>query len=458
MADEVSVADLVGAVSTGVVEELTVETLAFGGDGVAHRADGQVVFVRRCAPGDRLLARIDRDRGSYARASPVRLLESGAERRVPPCGYFDRCGGCQLQHVSLAGQREAKRAAVRDALRRIGRRRVDVPELVHAGGPLGYRNRVTFTLRRSAGGVLAGYHGADDPAELTDVADCPLAEDAVREAWASLRAGWGEAAESLPAGDELRVTVRASATGGVALFVEGGSPGRAGRPDAVVDAVDALRSYHWKPAGAPRVLLAGAPRFADRWRGLDFELGPESFLQVNRAVAERMEDYIDGQLGDVAGVRILDLYSGVGGRAVSWAARGADVAACELDGDAIESGRLAARAAGSSPTLHQGRVEEWLPRLLPAEVIVVNPPRRGLSPAVCEPLAVSGARRLVYVSCDPATLARDLARLGDGWAVHAVQPFDAFPHTYHVETVAVLRPAAARREGGSPGGTEGAPG
>jgi len=427
-----------------------VESLAFGGDGVAHRADGQVVFVRRSAPGDRLLVRIDRDRGSYAQASPVRLLEPGAERRDPDCGYYDRCGGCQLQHVTLEGQREAKRVAVQDALRRIGGLDVTVAPLVYAGKPFGYRNRVTFTLRRRGRQLLAGYHAAGDPATLTDIDECPLAEETVGEAWASLRAGWGAGAASLPVGEELRVSLRGSASGQVSLFIEGGRPGRPGVPGAVAGAIGALRSYHWRADGGPRLLLAGSPRFTDQWRGFDFELGPESFLQVNRVVAERMEAHIDRLLGDIAGVRVLDLYAGVGGRALTWASKGAEALAAEVDGEAVESGREAARVAGLSVDLREGRVEELLPGMLPAEVIVVNPPRRGLSASVSDTLAECGARLLVYVSCDPATLARDVARLGDGWTIDSVQPFDAFPHTYHVETVALLR-ATGSHAGGDTG-------
>ena len=217
-------------------------------------------------------------------------------------------------------------------------------------------------------------------------------------------------------------------------------------------AVGALRSYHWRADGGPRVLLAGSPHFTDRWRGFDFQLGPESFLQVNRAVAEHMETHIDGLLGDIGGVRVLDLYAGVGGRALAWAAKGADVSAGEVDGEAVESGRRTARAAGLSVDLCHGRVEELLPEMLPAEAILVNPPRRGLSASVSETLAGCGARLLLYVSCDPATLARDIGRLGSRWTLESVQPFDAFPHTYHVETVALLRSSAGGPAGHEAGG------
>jgi 23S rRNA (uracil1939-C5)-methyltransferase len=423
----------------GTLEELNVDSLAFGGDGVARRTDGKVVFVRRGAPGDRLLARIARDRGSFAFAEPVRIIRSGPARRKPDCGYYERCGGCQLQHVTIEAQRDAKRAAVRESLARIGRVAIDVPPVQHAGSTLGYRNRVTFTLRRADGRVEAGYRHRSDPASVVDITDCPLAEGPIRAAWLALRHGWGNVAKALPAGEELRITLRASEAGRLTLFVAGGIPGRPGMPGRVAGAVPGLHSYHWSPDGGGRVLLAGSARLPDRWRGIRFELGPQSFIQVNRAVGSALEAHLDALVGPVRGRRILDLYSGLGSRAIAWAARGARVTAVEVDEEAAASGRRAATEADVDVEMLTGRVEDLLPGALPADVIVVNPPRCGMSRRAREVLARSGAERLVYVSCDPTTLARDAHRLQDAWEVSGVQPFDLFPQTFHVETVADMR-------------------
>lgn len=419
--------------------ELRVESIAGGGDGVARQADGRVVFVPRAAPGDRLRARIVEERRSWARGRIVELLEPGSGRREPPCPYYAVCGGCQLQHLGVPEQREARRRIVEDALRRIGGLDLEVPPLETAGPELGYRTRIALTLRRGEDGVTAGYHRFDRPAELVDVAECPLAEPAVNRAWRALRDAWGEGARRLPGGRELRITVRGSASGEVSLVVQGGEASDPGDPEGVADAVPALRAYHWRDASGRRRRLAGRETLEDVWSGLSLGLRPEAFLQVNRAVSEAMDRHLEERLGPAPGRRLLDLYAGVALRGLRWALAGAEVAACEVGGDAVETAREAARTHGAEIRIVRGRLEDRLDALLPADGAVVNPPRAGLSRPVSRRLALGGAGKLAYVSCDPATLARDLRRLGEGWSVEEVRAFDAFPQTAHVETIAWLR-------------------
>lgn len=432
------------AAGEGATLDLGIESIAVGGDGVARDAGGRVVFVPRTAPGDRVRARVERNAGSWARARPVAVLDAGPDRREPPCPWYHGCGGCQLQHLEAVAQREARRRALRDALRRIGGLDVEVPAPVAAGPELGYRNRITLTLRRAADGVVAGYHRWDDPGALIDVDRCPLAEEPVNRAWAALRAAWGPRAEALPAtgpGGELRITVRSSREGRVALVVSGGLPGRPGDPDRVASAVPGLASYHARDADGHRRLLAGTATLPDEWRGVALRLRPEAFLQVNRAVAESMDRFLEERAGPLSGRRVLDLYAGVGVRPIVWAAAGARAVGVEAGADAVATGREAAAGRPRAPELREGRVEDLLDGLLPADLVVVNPPRAGLSRPVSRRLAEGGAGSLAYVSCDPATLARDLARLGPAWRVEEVRPFDAFPQTAHVESIAWLAAA-----------------
>ncbi|HKK28126.1 MAG TPA: TRAM domain-containing protein [Gemmatimonadota bacterium] len=432
--------------------ELEVESVAVGGDGVAREPSGRVVFVPVTAPGDRVRARVTEDRGSFLRALAEEVLVPGPDRRPPPCPYYGACGGCQLQHLEPAAQREAKRGAVRDALRRIGGLEAEVPPVREAGPRLGYRNRIALTLRRGDGGapagaggadVRAGYHARGEPDRLVEVTGCPLAEPAVAEAWRALRRSWGPAARHLPAGEELRITVRGSATGSVAVLVEGGAPGEPGNPERVAAAVPGLSTYAWRPGGERRArILAGEPVLRERWQGFEVDLAPGVFLQVNRRVSEAVERSLDEGLGPVDGLRVLDLYAGVGTRAARWSLRGAEAAACEADPDAVAAGEEAASRAGASPELRAGRVEDLLGTLVPADVVVLNPPRTGLSRQVARALRErGGAARLAYVSCDPATLARDLARLAGAWELKGLEAFDAFPQTAHVETLAWLEAA-----------------
>jgi 23S rRNA (uracil1939-C5)-methyltransferase len=421
--------------------ELEVESVAVGGDGVAREPEGRVVFVPRTAPGDRIVARVTEAHASYLRARVEELLSPGRERVAPGCPCYGACGGCQLQHLSPGGQAETKRIAVQDALRRIGKVEVDVPPVWEAGPRLGYRNRVTLTLRRGPNGVRAGYHARGAPDRIVDVPDCPLAEAVVGDAWRALRHAWGEAARHLPGGAELRLTVRGSAAGRAALMVEGGRTGAPGEGRLLAGAVPALACLAWRPTGEKRRQVAGDPGLPESWQGFDLLLGPETFLQVNRRAAEALERSLDEGVGEVRGLRVVDLYAGVGTRALRWALRGAEAAACEVDAEAVASGREAAGRYGAPAELVAARVEDALDGLLPADLLVLNPPRQGLSRKVARALQGGGAARLVYVSCDPATLARDLGRLAGSWRLIRVEAFDAFPQTAHVETVAWLEAA-----------------
>ncbi len=430
---------------------LEIDSVAVGGDGVARDEAGRVVFVPRTAPGDSVLARIVESHPSWARARTLEIVRAGAGRRPPPCPFYEACGGCQLQHLDRRTQEQAKRAAVRDTLERIGGFDVDVPPIEAPGPELGYRNRISLTLRRGDGGsVRAGFHRVDDPARLVDVDRCPLAEDAVNAAWTALRRAWGPGARHLPAGGELRLTLRSTAGGLVGLLVEGGErEGRAreGAADRLLDAVGPLTSVHWRPRGGDLRRLGGRERLVERWDGIELSLHPEAFLQVNRTVAAAMEDHLDELVGDVHGRRVLDLYAGVGLRAVRWSRRGADAVACEVHPGAVETGRRAARDQGVDVDFRRGRVEELVDALVPADAVVVNPPRQGLSRDVASSLAGAEVGAVAYVSCDPATLARDLKRLGARWRIASVRPFDAFPQTAHVETIVWLTSAGPVGDG-----------
>ncbi|MCG8469558.1 MAG: hypothetical protein MJB57_15360, partial [Gemmatimonadetes bacterium] len=305
---------------------------------------------------------------------------------------------------------------------------------------LGYRNRVTFTLRRSGGRAIAGYHRLTGP-RLLDVDTCPLAERAIDGAWRALRASWGRGAGSLPRGRELRLTVRGAADGSAGLYVEGGSD--EGDADAVLSRVPELVSYWWRPEGASWRHLGGTAALVERWDGFDVPLRPGAFLQVNREIAPVIDRHLETELGPPGDRRIVELYAGVGLRPLRWAKRGARVTTVEADDGAVETGRDVTRRAGLAVDARHERVEAFLSGpALEADLVVVNPPRGGLSAAAVDGLSAIRAERLAYVSCDAATLARDVGRLAGAWSPVFGQPFDAFPQTGHVETVLWFEPAA----------------
>mgnify|MGYP001818410231 CR=1 FL=1 len=410
--------------------ELEIHAIAAGGDGVGRDETGRVVFVPLTAPGDRVRVRILTSKPRWARGELCEVLSAAETRRAAPCPVFGTCGGCRLQHLPEDAQAEAKRGFVQDALRRIGGIHCVVPDTVRAGSSFEYRNRITLTARASD----IGYRALGDPRRIVPTPDCLLAEAPVRAAVEDL-----SATADLPTGGELRVTVRASSRGRVALVVDGGTA--PGGPSALAQRLGGLESYWWRDAEGRDRLLFGAPTFRESWQGVDFDLSPRVFLQCNRQVSAAMDTWLDERVGSPAGRRLVDLYAGVGARAIRWAQLGGHVVGCEVDASACEACRGAASRTGSTVEIVCGRAEDHPEVLDGADTVIVNPPRAGLTEPVRAALVASEVRRMAYVSCDPATLARDLKSMASAFVVREVQPFDAFPQTAHVETIAWLQRA-----------------
>jgi 23S rRNA (uracil1939-C5)-methyltransferase len=414
--------------------DVGIDAIAAGGDGVGRLDDGRVVFVPRTAPGDRVRVEIVRDRGSWLRGEVVARVAEAEERRTPPCPLFDRCGGCQLQHLPYRLQLAAKSRRIGDALRRIGGLDVDDPPVEAAPDEFGYRNRMAFSLRRLRGGrAVAGLHDRGRPGHIVDVGDeCLLPDSRVSEAWAGLRRAWGGGAALLPPGRELRVILRGVEDGAL-LAIDGGRPG--GDAGLLLERVPTLRAVWHRAAGDRWRLLAGSDACMDRIADQRFRVGPDAFAQVNAEVAARIQRAVLQEMGRVPGLRIVDAYCGVGLYGRRLAAHGARVVGLELDPGAV---RAAREDAPDGFTVVDGRTEDTLASVLPADRVILNPPRAGLDARVPQLLRDVPPERIVYVSCDPSTLARDLDRLGDGFRVRRVAAFDLFPQTAHVETVVTL--------------------
>lgn len=414
-------------------ERVRITAIAAGGAGVGRLADGRAVFVHRTAPGEDVEVRVVERRRRFARAELVTLHSQSADRRPAPCPHYERCGGCTIEHLSYDAQLRTKRDLAGDALRRIGG--FDPPPIAVVPSPdeFRYRNRLSITLLRSGGSVRAGFHALHRPGTIVEIdGRCLLPERAVAEALDRLRGAWGPGARRLPPGPRLRLTLRATNAGRTTLLIEGGGGGGDAKTllrEAGLDAV-------WQRAkpGDPVVLLAGGGTLEEEWRGERVPVGGGIFLQVNRAAAGKLEAYVLDCAGDVRGQHVIDAYAGVGTRARALAARGARITAIELDPDAVN----AARTLGGDVAWIEGRVEERIAETLPAELVIVNPPRAGMDAAAATALAANPPRRLLYVSCDPATLARDLSRLAGSLGLRSIRCFDLFPQTSHVETVAEL--------------------
>jgi 23S rRNA (uracil1939-C5)-methyltransferase len=404
---------------------VAIESIAAGGDGVG-RSDGMAVFVPRTAPGDVAVVQLTRSR-RFARGQLLSLEAASASRVEPPCPHYsiDRCGGCQIQHLAYDAQLLAKSGIVGEALRRIGRRAVENPDVEPSDGQWRYRRKLTLHLRRAGGRWIAGLHPYDDPDAVFALRDCPITDQQVMAVWAELR----NAFEALPHERALRVAVRLL-DAGAAVIVEGGR--RWGEPERVLAIAPSVTELWWKPEGGHPRLLAQ--------RG-DQAAGGASFAQVNAAVAQRLRGHVLALVRAHHPARVVDAYAGQGATTLPLAADGREVVAIELDADAAARLRIRLRPPS---TAIAGRVEDHLAPALPADVVLLNPPRGGLDARVTSALqeVARAPSAVVYTSCDPATLGRDLARL-PRFRLASVRSYDMFPQTAHVETVCELVPEAA---------------
>lgn len=410
--------------SPSVSAEVELVSIAAGGDAVG-RAGGLAVFVPRGAAGD--LARVSiEQRGRFGRGRIEELLRPSPDRVEPPCLHYvrDRCGGCQLQHLSYQAQLDAKRGIVVDSLARIARRAVTLAEVAPSSREWRYRRKLTLAMRREGGRWIAGLHPYDDPDGVFDLRDCPITDERVIDVWGEIL----RASSHLPQGQRLRGAVRLL-DDGASFVVEGGRawPGA----QSLLRAAPSLREIWWAPDNERRRLVAsrsGAREGA-------------TFVQVNVAVGEALHQHVVERVASYAPATVVDAYAGTGITAARLAAQGARVTAIEIDRDAAA---LAATRLPSGSRSVAGPVERHLREALPADVVVLNPPRTGIDAGVASLLqgAVPAPRAIVYVSCDPATLARDIARM-PGFRVAAIRSFDMFPQTAHVETVCELVPEVA---------------
>ena len=410
---------------TEQLARVAIGSIAAGGDGVG-RSDGMAVFVPRTAPGDVAIVRLARAR-RFARGELVSLEQPSPARVAPPCPHYtdDRCGGCQIQHLAYEAQLAAKSGIVGDALRRIGRRQVENPVVEPSDAQWRYRRKLTLHLRRAGERWIAGLHPYDDPDAVFDLRDCPITDERVMAVWAQLRPTF----DHLPRERSLRVAVRLL-DAGAAVVVEGGRTWR--EPDAVLEAAPLVTELWWRPEGGRTRLLAR--------RGVDAASGA-SFAQVNAGVAERLRGHVLALARGHHPVKVIDGYAGLGATTLPLANDGVHVVAIESDVDAVA--RLRERLRQPSTAI-AGRVEDHIVTALPADVVMLNPPRGGLDARVADALqrVERAPEAVLYTSCDPATLGRDLARL-TRFRLASVRSYDMFPQTAHVETVCELVPEAA---------------
>lgn len=439
----------------GATLELRIERLGFGGAGIAAAA-GLRCRVPKTLPGERVRGRVVRRRGASCTVQVLEVLEPAPTRIAAPCPHFARCGGCSLQHLACPDQLADKTARLRHRLQRaLGEPAAALLQPpVAAPQPLGYRNRNLFAVDGNRIGFV-------DPLarEVLDVDACPLATPATQPLLATLRE-WLRGAPGARDLGLLAVQCRTGRDGAMVVLVPDAARVAPGQPAAALPAVlhalaERLPGVSlWvapKAAGSRAALggefthLAGPERITEQVGPFALSLSPRTFAQVHGAVAALLCAAAASALAPVDDEPVLDLFSGTGALALHLGAGGAPVLGVERDHRSVQD---AARAAGQNGlpqvTFRAGRAEVIARRLFLRGQrfprVALNPPRTGLPRDLPVWLPRLGARRLVYVSCSPATLVRDLVLLGElGFGLASLQPFDMFPQTYHLEVLAVLR-------------------
>jgi 23S rRNA (uracil1939-C5)-methyltransferase len=442
--------------------ELDVESLAFGGNGVA-RLDGFVVFVRRGLPGDRVRARITKVKRGYAEALATDIVRPGPQRVEAPCAHFGVCGGCRFQDLAYEAQLAQKHAQVRDALQRLGGIAEPPLEAIVGCEPeiYHYRNKMEYSFANTEAGPALGLHEAGRWDEVLELERCWLTtelgnglRDAVRD-WAR-EEGLRAYSQQNGSGYLRHLVVREGRNTGQALVELVTAPGEKFEQGYFVDVVrrfPEVRSVHWAvndtPAevtNLPTKLLWGEPWIEEELCGLRFRVRPNAFLQTNTAMAEKLYG-LAGAAAQLTGVEtVWDLYCGIGTIGLSLAQDALTVWGIEVSEESVACALENAELNGITNTAffagNVGQVvEELLERSGPPDVVVVDPPRAGLAGRALRRLGRLGAPRLVYVSCNPTTLAGDVKALREEWGYELlrVTPVDMFPHTPHVEAVALLK-------------------
>ena len=461
----------------GEILSLTIDDLAYGGEGVG-RADGYVVFVPGGLPGDRLQVRLVQARSRFGRGAIEAVIEPSPQRVEAPCPYFGRCGGCRLQHVAYPAQLAYKTKQVADALERLGGLR-DVPlrPIIGAEEIFGYRNKMEFTVARprrgagteadsARGGLVVGLHETERYDAVLDIDRCLLQSDRMNALLAEARAFFvdrGLTVYEQDTGEGLlrflmlregqhtgelmtNVVTSAPAVSELAPLVARLQAREAGTTSVVLNVNPKKASV---AVGVEEHLLGGRDHIRERVGGLTFRVSANSFFQTNTRQAERLFDLVVESTGLTGTETVIDLYSGTGAISLLLARRARWVYGVELAQAAVDDAGANAAANGiTNCTFLAGEVRFVLPSLIAkgvtAEVVVADPPRAGFHPKALHALITLGARRIVYVSCNPTTLARDLGELSrGGYRVEWVQPVDMFPHTPHIEAVARLERVAS---------------
>ncbi|MBN1193576.1 MAG: 23S rRNA (uracil(1939)-C(5))-methyltransferase RlmD [Coriobacteriia bacterium] len=427
--------------------QVTIESLAHGGDGVARLPDGRTVFISYACPGDELTARVTEDHGKWARAVIESVDTASPERVEPLCPYFGACGGCQWQHIAYPRQIAEKRQMLIDALCRIGRlHEPQVDPILPSPSEYGYRNKIELTAGVGSGGLTLGL-SRPHTNDVLPVDSCLLLPKKDSRAPKAISGALRFLASRGAAGI-VRAAYRTSPSGSTTIDIKtvGGPFPRAAaarvlrestRADTVTRTI--VRDSPGRHDISQVEVLAGDGTWHETLSGDRYAVSSPTFFQVNTAAAAVLRTCALEMLDPQGDQRVADLYAGAGTFTLPVARAAGDAVAVESSRFALSDLRHNLDLAELDADIVPGDAAYALPGLGHLDAALIDPPRAGLSDKAMLVLEAARIQRIVYVSCDPATLARDVARLATaGYRAIRFVPIDLFPQTHHVETVALL--------------------
>lgn len=437
--------------------EITIHNLGNNGEGVG-KYENFTLFVSGALPGERVVAEVFEKHKSYGRARLLKVVNSAVDRVEAPCPLFGKCGGCQLMHLSYPQQLLMKRQRVVDALARIGKiTEVEVAPCQPSPSPVGYRNKIQLPVRNKDGALSFGLY-APSSHDLVEVDHClihsPLGEEVYSRVAAILKSSQITAYDPTKGSGLLRhLLIKSAVTTKEALVIlvtygEGPKALLRDVANAMVSSTPYLRGVVQNlNSGNDNVILgerfltlAGQPTIQEKLGSLTFQIAAPSFFQVNSEQALVLYRDAVASAG-LSGVEtVIDAYCGVGTLSLFFAPHVQRVVGVECVAAAIDNARANAHLNGiDNVSFVCDDAEKYIESIDSVDVVVLNPPRKGCASSLLERLGSLLPRKIVYISCDPATLARDAAILAPfGYKVAAVRPYDMFPQTAHVETLCLL--------------------
>jgi 23S rRNA (uracil1939-C5)-methyltransferase len=403
--------------------EIKMEKLVYGGDCLGRLPDGRAVFVPFVLPGEIVRVEIVEDKKRFARAIPIELIQASPERITPRCIHFGECGGCQYQNLDYPDQLKTKEAIVRDQFERIGK--LDNPPIhpiVPSPSPWNYRKYVQFHIGQN--GELGYIHA--DGEHLLPIYECHLPQTLINDLWPQIELGADP--------EILRLGIRQDTYDNLMLVLEGEDK----TPPEF--SLDIPVSAVYTPPGDRLTVLAGDDHLTYTLLDRNFQVSARSFFQVNTLMAEKMVHFLLKNVDFYEGSRAIELYAGVGLFSAFIAEKVGHLTAIESSGAACYDFTVNLEEF-DNVVLYEAEVEEVVPTInFTPDILIADPPRSGLAPAVHDAITALQPKQIAYISCDPATLARDLKKITrHGYQLVSATPFDLFPQTAHVETVALLK-------------------